>query len=269
MYGIEKIGVGIVTYSRAESFYKLFRQIANIPYIDNIVIVKNSDVNYGLYDPEHIINDKVQYFHIPDKPYVAASKNRAMQALLDNRCEHIFIFEDDIEIINTQIFKKYIDTAKAFKIGHLNFCANNLPTPEIIQKPIYRLMFNQSIGLDFYRNLCGMMSYFTRETLLEVGLMDEENYKNALEHVQHTYRICLKNLYIPKFHMFADIVNSTYYLKDTGTVSSINSKSNQYFQNLHKAFKTFENTYKVAINKLLPPSIYELNNFYKIKQLQN
>lgn len=36
--------------------------------------------------------------------------------------EHIFIVEDDILLKDVSVFRQYVETARAFGLGHLNFC---------------------------------------------------------------------------------------------------------------------------------------------------
>ena len=74
-----------------------------------------------------------------------------------------------------------------------------------------------------------MFSFFTREVLEKVGYIDEQFY-NAWEHVDHTYRIALAG-YHPPFWWFADIADSEKYLEEApGAIdnSSIADKKEQW-----------------------------------------
>lgn len=265
MLNNQKIGIGIITYNRQEKFYRLYKSVENINYIDKIVIIKNKDINYHQHDPKFIKNQKTQYFHIKNDVGVGACKNKAIKTLLNEKCDHIFIIEDDVLIKKDNVFNQYINTAKIFNIQHLNFCSRILNNN--IQKPVFSLLSNnKDIGLDFYKNLCGMFEYFTKKCLEQVGLMDEK-FINALQHVEHTYRISLQNMYIPKFHLFADIHNSFEYLEDTGFETTIQNKSQQYKQNLINAFNLFKQKHKIQINQLQMPTQNELLQFYQLKQI--
>ena len=261
MYKNEKIGVGIITYNRGEQFAKLCKKIQGINYIDNIVIIKHKDINYFKNDPKKFIDKKTQYYNQLTGICVGTCKNKALQLLLNKNCDHIFLIEDDVLIKKPEVFKKYIDTAKEFNIGHLNFCARWNQQLQQAERPIFTLNFLNT-ALYFYQNLCGMFEYFTKETLETVGLMNDKEYINALEHVEHTYRICLANLYIPKFHLFADIQNSFEYLEDGGKITTIPTNNNNYNENLIHAFNTFKNTYGIQINQLQLPNITDLQQFY-------
>lgn len=264
MYNNEKIGVAIITYNRQQKFKRLYDSLQKIDYIDNIIIIKHKNIDYHQNDPKFINNSKVLYKNILDNCGVGHNKNEAIKLLLQQNIDHIFIIQDDVLIKKEEVFKQYIDTAKKFNIQHLNFCSRLLNN--IQQKPIFTLNINQNYGLDFYKNLCGMFEYFTKKCIEQVGLMNQR-YINALQHVEHTYRICLHNMYIPKFHLFADIKNSFDYLEDTGNETTIQNKSEQYKQNLMNAFNLFKQTYGIQVNQLSLPNKNELINFYQLKQV--
>ena len=59
--------------------------------------------------------------HETKKLGIAHNKNLAARHLLENGCERIFIVEDDIKLKDVSVFRKYVDTAKEFKLEHLNF----------------------------------------------------------------------------------------------------------------------------------------------------
>lgn len=89
--------------------------------VDEIVIVKNKDFDYSRF-LEHIKNDiNTKFIVVLDDLGVGHCKNEAFKYLLDKKCEHIFLIEDDTVIKNADVFKKYINTAKAFNIGHLTY----------------------------------------------------------------------------------------------------------------------------------------------------
>ena len=53
-----------------------------------------------------------------------------------------------------------------------------------------------------YPQLTGAFSYYSREAVEKGGYMDE-NFRNALEHVEHTYRLAAAGYTLP-FWYFAD-----------------------------------------------------------------
>lgn len=126
MYNNGKIGVGILTYNRQDKFLRLLKQVLDVEYIDNIIVVKNKTIEYPEFDAfAYELNDiRYSFKCIPEDVGVGACKNAALQHMIDAKCDHIFLIEDDVLIKNADVFKRYIDTAKAFKLGHLNFCGS-------------------------------------------------------------------------------------------------------------------------------------------------
>lgn len=265
MYKEKKIGVGIITYNRPEKFFNLYKQIKDHKNIDQIVIIKNKDIDYKEKSPQKIINEKTKYFNILGDVGVGACKNQALRFLLQNNCDHIFLIEDDIRIKNYNVFKQYINTAEEFDIGHLNFCGRWMPEQNQFQQPYYTIN-SPKYGLEFYTNLCGFFEYFTKEVLLNVGLMDER-YINALQHAEHTFRICQKGYYVPGFHAFADIKDSQQYLEDLGKNTTIENKSQLYKQRLTNAFNLFKETYGFQINQIGRSTNEQLMGYFKQKQI--
>ena len=60
--------------------------------------------------------------------------------------------------------------------------------------------------LDMYANLHGGFVYFTKKCIQYCGLFDER-YINAVEHIDHTYRIIQMGFYTP-FWSFGDVHDS-------------------------------------------------------------
>ena len=145
---------------------------------------------------------------------VGKAKNIALKYFLDLNCEHIFILEDDVKIVNDDIFNFYINASKSTGIKHFNFGLHGNHNLDPNGQPIIRKSVNYPDGtvIDLYPNILGAFSYFHIDVLKDVGLMDE-SFFNALEHVDHSLQISLKGYY-PPFRWFADVKGSSNYLKD-------------------------------------------------------
>ena len=261
MYNEQKIGVGIITYNRPEKFARLLNQIKDADYIDTIVIVKNKNIEYNENDPVKFVNDKIHFIHEPNDVGVGKCKNLAMSYMLNNDCKHIFVIEDDIIIKKTNVFKKYIDVAKEFNLGHLNFCR---AWDSITKKYLFPFVTinGKNEKLQLFRRLCGDFQYFTQDALLKVGLIDDVNYINALEHAEHTYRMSLHRFYTP-FNAFADIADSTEYIEDDGVQSSIDHNTDQYNQRVQIAIKSFIHQYGYSIGQIPIPTLEHLNIYFR------
>jgi len=105
---------------------------------------------------------------------------------MNKSCDHLFVIEDDIGVKRNDVFKTYIDTAKLFKLKHMTF--NELQGLD--KNPKYVVLKN-GIGLDICLRLCGSFSYFHSDAIEFGGYLNYKLYDNALEHIEHFYRLSL------------------------------------------------------------------------------
>lgn len=232
-----RIGVGVITCNREEMFKKC---IESIPKVDELVIV----------------NDGEQYKNSSYPPFsteirnarnlgVAASKNIALRTLIDKKCEHLFLLEDDIIIKNPKVFGKYIETASATGIWHLNYGLHGSYNRDEDGNPKVKHSIEYKPGLEaaFYHNILGAFSYYLKGVIKNVGYMDER-YRNAFEHVDHTYRIIQKGLH-PPFWYFADIANSQDYIEDQteNYEGSVIRNEKEFAKNFQEAMQLFQHKF--------------------------
>lgn len=214
----DKIGLGIVTYNRPAYFKKIFATVP-LQAVDSIVVV-NDGLPYSQEIPVKLIQHQ-------ENKGVGISKNDALRYLLDQGCDHLFLMEDDIMIKDVTVFQEYITASKQTGIQHFNYSQHGLMNKQGDGKtpnPRFCVDYSKDTSIALYPHCVGAFSYYTRKCLETVGLIDEDFY-NACEHVEHTYRIIDKGMH-PPFWSFADIVDSNKYLDDipwsieTSTISS-------------------------------------------------
>ncbi len=217
----EKIGFAIITCNRKFFFEKC---INSIPELDEVVVV-----NDGKAYESNIYPSKVTKIIQNDRNRgIAYSKNAALKYMLEEKCKHLFLCEDDIALKDSDVIYKYINASKVSGIYHFNYGfhgdwnrdSNGEPVPRFIKK------YDNETSLTFNRELTGALSYFRDEVIESVGLIDEF-YKNVFEHVDHTFRIIKKGFH-PPLYWFADIENSYEYILelDPKLEKSLNTKSN-------------------------------------------
>jgi len=196
-----KVGIGIITRNRPVYFKNL---ITTIPRVDRVVVVNDGDAyDDSLYT--HGVDEVVQH---PKNMGISKSKNDALKSLMGSGCRHIFILEDDIAIRDKKIFKKYVRASEVSGILHFNYAFHGDWNRDEDGRPLYKLKKNYPDGttVTFHYNLTAALSYYRDRVIETVGYLDE-NYKNILEHVDHTYRI-IKHGFHPPFWWFADILDS-------------------------------------------------------------
>lgn len=273
---IEKIGVGIITCNRPNYLKSLLDSLVPCQEdIHELVVVNDGEpVNVDLFKGNWILNEK--------NLGVGKSKNKAMQYLLDKGCEYIFIIEDDMVVLDKTVFQKYIDAYKVSGIQHFNY---GLGSPFNRKQDIVFDLHNRhelkqdsepnpkmiveykNCKIVLYEHTVAMFSFFTRKVLEEVGLIDEEYY-NAWEHVDHTYRI-IKAGYHPPFWWFADIEDSQKYIKEAeGAIdnSSIANKSEQWAKNVYGGREIYKRKHGHYPNQ--PPYVSEQEVVQKLKEIK-
>ena len=195
-----KIGVGIITRNREIFFQKC---LSSIPQVDELIVVndgaKYSSTSYSA-EVSKIIQHRINNG-------ISLSKNDCFKYLMGKNCKHIFILEDDIRISDPHIFENYIRAAEVSKIKHFNYGFHG-PWNKVNGKISFRkkIDYNENVSLIFNQYLTGAFSYYQKEVLEKIGLMDIF-YRNILEHVDHTYRI-IKAGFHPPFFWFADVFDS-------------------------------------------------------------
>ena len=234
-----KIGLGLITCDRPDFFKKSGDSIYKLDCIKVVVDDGESKVE--------TLVDKID----TDQPKsgVGKAKNKALNYLLNHGCEHIFLMEDDIEILDEKIFDLYIKASQSTGIKHFNFGLHGNHNLDSYGNPTIRKTVNypDNTKIDLYPNVLGAFSYYHKDVFVKAGLMDE-NFYNALEHVDHTYQI-IKEGYHPPFRWFADVNGANKYLKDIvpdHQQSKIRNESD-FMKNFQKALDIFIEKNKFSV----------------------
>ena len=276
----KKIGVGIITCNRPEYLRKLLTSLYQCNYEELVIVVVDDGVEEYPYD------SALGYTYIKNEVNlgVGKSKNKAMQHLLDKECDYIFIIEDDMIIKRGDVFDQYIKASELSGIQHFNYGPGSpFNRKQTIQnydlhnrhlldqhsEPNPKLIIDyKDIKISLYEHTVAMFSFFTKPVLQKVGLIDEDFY-NAWEHVDHTYRI-IKAGYHPQFWWFADIANSEEYLTEApGAIdnSSIANKTKQWEKNVYGGREIYLQKHGHYPNN--PPIATQQDVIKTLKQLKN
>lgn len=216
-----KIGLGIITCNRAD-FFK--RCMASIPLhrIDECVIVNDGEPYESTVYPRdtHIKKGTGTYtirvLQNKENQGVGKTKNKAFKYLMERECEHIFLIEDDILVKNENVFDEYVKYASKTGLGHLLFGyhgpANKGGISGGAPKPRKVIDYGDDVKVALNEHCVGAMCYYSKTALDEVGLIDED-FLNAFEHVEHSYRLALKG-HCPAYWWWPDIHNSLDFLDE-------------------------------------------------------
>lgn len=249
---MSKIGIGIITCNRTKYLKRLLDSLhkTQTEDFDELIIIN---------DGREITDIDISYVaHINNETNlgVGKSKNKALKYLLEKNCEYIFLLEDDITIKDINVFQKYIKTSKLSGIQHFNFAFHGTDNYNADGSPAVRLKveYSKDIAVCFYPNVYGAFSFYTKKCLEDVGLMDEEFY-NAMEHVDHTYSIIDAGMH-PPFRWFADIADSNLYIEeiDRNHSGSEIRRDEKWLLNFKKAVARFAEKSKIDVTSPYQPS---------------
>lgn len=239
----EKIGLGLITCNRENFFKKSYKSIPEEKLDEFIVISDGKQYDYLSSIPTYFRQHR-------ENLGVGKSKNEALQYLLEKNCTHIFLMEDDITIQDDSVFDAYIQASKDTGIKHFNFALHGNYNLDSYGNPVVKktVQYPSKASISLYHNVLGAFSYYHSDVLNDVGLMDE-NYYNAMEHVDHTCEI-IKAGYHPPFRWFADIANSQNYLKDIvgeHKDSEIRKDPDEWRRNFMKACAYFQDKQRFSV----------------------
>ena len=204
---MKNIGIGIVTCNREDFYNKCLQSIPEKFY--------TVTVNDGkpIQTPKR---DNHAFLHNEKNLGVGKSKNILFKKLLEKGCEHLFVVEDDMLIKNPDIFEKYINARETTGIQHFMFAYHGPANKNGISggKPCPRFIveYPNNIKIAIVQGCVGSFCYYTREVLEKVGLFDEQ-FLNAFEHVEHSYRIA-KAGYTTPYWNWPDLADSMDYIDE-------------------------------------------------------
>jgi len=235
------VGIAIITCDRVEMFKSCVKSIF--------------DTQTGKVDHVVVVNDGTKT--IPDGDYttinndtnlgVGKSKNIALTHLMELGREHLFIMEDDVKFVSEQAIERYLRLAELSGVRHLNFCLHG-DANRRLNKPAPKLIIDyKDVKMALYHNVTGALSYYHSSVITECGLMDDE-YKNAMEHVDHTMRI-INAGYHPSFRWFADVADSDQLLadQDPTLVESKIRNEEEWRDNFAHGVKLFHQRYGINV----------------------
>ena len=202
------IGLGIVTYQRPDYFKQCVDSVVqNALETVDVCFAYNDGSKVGASDYRRIykaLDPRIKYRYNPKNQGVAHSKNYLLKRMMDAGCDYMFIIEDDILIKSPKAITEYIRLSKESGIEHFLFAHHG---PANIG-----MLFMSEKGVDLYTACVGAYCMYTRQVIEEVGYFDEEMF-NAMEHVEHTFRIARAGYSTP-IPTFPDLTKSREYLEE-------------------------------------------------------
>lgn len=271
---MSKIGIGIVTCNRDVFLHDCINSL-DLSKIDESVIVNDGDIPID-HEQFYVINNERNIG-------VGKSKNKILKYLYERDCDYIFIIEDDTIIKDNNVFDEYIKASRITGIQHFNYgpgtpfnrkqnqnfdIYNRHELSQESEPNPRKIIDYGDVKIALYQHVAGMFSFFTRKVIEDVGYIDEDFY-NAWEHVEHTYRI-IKRGYHPPFWNFADIHDSYRFLSehtDAIEKSTISKNNKTFLENVKKGSEIYIKKHGHAPNN--PPHTSESDVIEVLKRIKH
>ena len=151
-------------------------------------------------------------------------KNKALKEALKSPYDYFFLIEENCEVLNDEVFNKFIETSKATGIEALMWARADLNR---------KLPFEDDRLIQYWSDFVSTFSMYTRKVVETVGFMDEKMPPNTWQDIEYAKRIGDAGLSTP-FGMFASPRGVDNYLKVTKVP---NTKS---IKDLEEALKYWE-----------------------------
>lgn len=236
------IGIGVITCNRPEFLNNLLNSLKDCSGdITRIVIINDGSEPIDISTIQFKC-DSVEIVNNTSNLGVGESKNIAMSDLCQHGCDYIFIIEDDMLILKSDIFEEYIRAHKLTGLHHFMFAYHGPANKGGISrgKPLPRKIIDyKDIKISLNQHCVGAFCFYTKECLEETGLNDTA-FVNAFEHVEHSYRLA-KADYSTPYWWWADIANSIDYITEQACSedsSSIRPRKD-WKSNIQKAMNYF------------------------------
>ena len=244
----EKTGLVVVTYNSKKWFDGLYE---TIPFdrIDECIIVNGGDLYEGNYDKhtywlQHYIN-----FGACD------SRIDGIKYLMNKKCEHIFIIEDDMIIKHPNIFNRYVQASKKTGLKYLCFCSDAMGsgTPGH-RTPKVTIDYNNE-QIAFYGEMNNEFTYHHVDVFKDLGVYDTK-FKHLWD-VEFVYRVLTNDKYGCGFRYFPDVPDADNYIANhpESIQNSRTNAGNKRNMELPPYFEMFQKKHGYHI-----PTIPLLNN---------
>lgn len=220
-----KIGIGITTHNRSALFNKSYEEIKRLAPTGAIIVIVD--------DASSIPNPRATY-RFNQNVGIAVAKNKCLELLYLQGCEHFFLFDDDTYPLQENWHIPYINS----KEPHLNYIFQDFATGRKISDSYKVYQDNEIIA---YSHPRGCMMYYHRSVLDAVGGMDPIFGKWGYEHPDLSNRIF--NAGLTSFR-YMDVIDSKglFYSddehqenKNTSVNSSVRSEAIQRNKSIYES----------------------------------
>lgn len=263
---MNKLGIAVTTKDRPEYFEQC---ISSLPKVDHVCYV-NDGTPYDDNIYTRTRNDAYEVVQHDRNLGIACAKNSALRNLIQNDCNFLFLIEDDVIVKDPDVFVRYIKTAEASGLWHMNFGFSNVYNFNQDGSRAIRATLEYGDGLNviFTPNIMAGFQFFHASVIKNIGYMDERySLLKNMEHVDHSYKAVKMGL-LPAYYWWPDIDKSWDYLttiKDSHLKSQ--AKDENFKNNFALACSLFQHKY--GVSPLEVPDTSEEEVLKRLEKIQN
>ena len=166
MINKKKIGVCIITYNSQEYFEKLFYSLPDHKY-DELVVVNGGNPYDKIYKR---MNGHIKWIQHEKNKGSGQSRNDGLEYLRSRDMDYYFIIEDDMVILDENIFDKYIEANKVSGLQYFCYASNAWGVgPRFARTPRMKVQYTENIIINLYQHCCNEFTFRTKELIDKVG----------------------------------------------------------------------------------------------------
>lgn len=206
------VAIGITSYNRPDALGECLTSVLQCAPSDATILVSDD----GSTDPKvaavlDTAMDLGMVVFRGEHANVATSKNRLLDAAMDDGAEHIFLIEDDMAPRSPKAFRSYIKASERWGMQHSMFA--------------HAGERNSQVGVDhaftYHYECVGSWVYYSRDVIDYAGGFDTE-FDNCWEHVVHSMIIADSGLFMPDagWRRWPDVRFSADHVVELGAAST-------------------------------------------------
>ncbi len=173
-----RIGIGITTHNRYDLFKKSYGEVKQRLPQGAVLVVVDDASTIPVPEADFRFNSNVG---------IAVAKNKCLELLYKQDCDHYFLFDDDVWPVSDRWYEPYCKS----KEPHLNYIFKNFATGKQLNDTIELYRDSEIVA---YSHTRGCRLYINRDVLERVGGMDPIYQRWGFEHGSWSDRIFMAGL---------------------------------------------------------------------------
>jgi glycosyltransferase involved in cell wall biosynthesis len=184
---VPDVAIGITSYNRPEALSRCLDGVLQcMPENAWVFISDDGSTDPKVSDVLDMAEDLGVVVFRGEHANVATSKNRLLNAAMDDDAEHIFLVEDDMRPQHPKAFRSYIKASERWGMGHSMFAHAGGRNFQV----------DTDHAFTYHYECVGSWVYYSRAAIEYAGLFDTE-FQNCWEHVVHSMIIADSGLFMP------------------------------------------------------------------------